>query len=89
MSDDFKPENVRYIVFLIDSKYKSHDGMIFSNIHEAREYCQDVIDDHYADKVIMGSFVMEQNVKEMYISQVETFGFKGDKKQTKQLELFK
>lgn len=88
MRDDFKVENLRYIVFLIESKFKEHDGMVFASLTEAREYCKSTIKKQYADKLVIGSFVMEQNASEMFINTIETYGFKGDKKNTEQLKLF-
>ena len=79
----------RYIIFLIDSKIKGHDGKIFCSFKEAREYAQDAISEKYADKAIVGMFVMDNSAKEMMITMVETIGFKGDKKNADQLDLFK
>lgn len=36
-------ENIRYILFLIDSKIKDHDGKIFCSLRDAREYAKDTI----------------------------------------------
>jgi hypothetical protein len=38
MSEEPKIEAIRYIVFLIDSKIKQHDGKVFVSLDEAREY---------------------------------------------------
>jgi len=82
-------KNLRYILFLIDSKVKQHDGKIFSSYQEAREYASDCINENYADKAVIGMFYLEADSKEMMISKVETIGFVGDKKNVNQLELFK
>lgn len=80
-------ENLRYIVFLIDSEYKNHDGKVFVSLNEAREFCKDVIAEKYADKIIIGMFEINGS-RNMHISMIETFGFKGDSKNENQLTLF-
>lgn len=80
-------ENLRYIVFLIDSQFKEHDGKIFSDILEAKDFISVCVKENYCDKAVIGLFCMNE-CKEMYISSVETIGFKGDKKDINQLELF-
>ena len=42
------PDNasLRYIIFLIDSKIKQHDGKIFCSYDEARKYASDCINDN-------------------------------------------
>jgi len=84
MSDN----NGRYILFLIESKLKEHDGKIFISYHDAKDYAIDCIRDNYADKFVIGFFVFNPNEREMYISAVETFGFKNDPKNIDQLSLF-
>lgn len=82
-------ESARYILFLIDSKFKEHDGKIFCSYKEAREYASDCIADKYCDKAVIGLFSLNTQEKEMFISMVETIGFVGDKKNVNQLQLFK
>lgn len=79
---------LRYIVFLIDSKYKDHDGMIFSSYEEAKEFVSNRIDE-FTTKAVIGMFVLNQSSRESMITMVETIGFSGDKKNINQLELFK
>ena len=81
--------SLRYILFLIDSKIKQHDGKIFSSYTEAREYASDCIKEKYSDKAVIGMFYLDIRSKEMLITNVETIGFPGDKKNINQLELFK
>jgi len=83
-----KSENLRYILFLIDSKIKEHDGKIFASHKEAKEYAQDAISDKYCDKAVIGIFYLDTNIREMMITKVETIGFLGDKKNVNQLNLF-
>lgn len=80
---------LRYIVFLIDTKIKDHNGKIFSDYNEAREYTSNCINEQYADKAVIGMFLLNPNHKEMFISNVETIGFARDKKDVNQLQLFK
>ena len=81
--------SLRYILFLIDSKIKQHDGKIFCSYDEAREYASDCINENYSDKAVIGMFCLDPNSKEMLITMVETIGFSGDKKNVNQLQLFR
>lgn len=81
--------NLRYILFLIDSKIKQHDGKVFSSYEEARQYASDCINENYCDKAVIGMFNLDPNLKEMLITQIDTIGFTGDKKNINQLELFR
>ena len=81
--------NLRYVLFLIDSKIKDHDGKIFSSVNDAKGYAKDTIADNYADKAVIGMFYLDSSSREMRITLVETIGFTGDKKQVEQLKLFK
>lgn len=81
--------SLRYILFLIDSKIKQHDGKIFCSYDEARQYASDCIKDKYSDKAVIGMFSLDPTSKEMLITMVETIGFSGDKKDVNQLQLFK
>ena len=53
-------KNSRYIVFLIDSKHKDHDGRIFCNINDARNFVNRCLDGIYASKAVIGFFVFDQ-----------------------------
>lgn len=81
-------EDIRYIVFLLDSKFKDHDGKIFCSLPEAREYATDAIQVNYGDKAVIGMFVLQTGVAQMLITMVETIGFAADKKAINQLALF-
>jgi hypothetical protein len=81
--------SLRYILFLIDSKIKQHDGKIFCSYDEARQYACDCIIEKYSDKAVIGLFCVDPNAKEMLITMVETIGFSGDKKNINQLQLFR
>ena len=80
MESNFKETNLRYIVFLIDSKIKDHSGKIFISLHNAKEYAKDLISENYADKAIIGMFYLIADSSEMLITMIETIGFPGDKK---------
>jgi hypothetical protein len=80
--------NLRYILFLIDSTIKQHDGKIFASYEDAKHYAIDCISENYSDKAVIGMFNLDPDRKEMLITKVETIGFKGDKKNINQLELF-
>lgn len=81
--------SLRYIIFLIDSKIKEHNGKIFCSYDEARQYASDCINENYSDKAVIGMFCLNVNSKEMLITMVETIGFSGDKRNVNQLQLFK
>jgi hypothetical protein len=80
--------SLRYILFLIDSKIKEHDGKIFSSYNEAKQFAIECINEKYSDKAVIGLFTLDSNTKEMLITKVETIGFHGDKKNINQLFLF-
>ena len=82
------PAPDRYIVFLIDSKIKDHDGKIFCSHKEAKEFANEVLNENYADKAVIGMFCLNTQAQQMQITMVETIGFKGDKKATSQMALF-
>jgi len=90
-------KNLRYIVFLIDArmpKYFSNgaincqDGAIFNNIEDAKEYALDSIDQNSCEKFIIGEFLINTQSQFIGIQNIESFGFKHDKKKPNQLELF-
>tara|TARA_R110002050_G_scaffold174876_5_gene307825 strand:- start:806 stop:1063 length:258 start_codon:yes stop_codon:yes gene_type:complete len=66
----------------------THDGNIFCNIEDAKEYAQEAIDDKQCTRFAIGTFVMDLQRENMTISLVETFGFRNDKKNVSQLSLF-
>jgi hypothetical protein len=90
--------NIRYIVFMLNpdvqqyttsgAKIETHDGEIFCSLKEAQEYANDAIDDKLCTRFAIGMFVYEPQAQQMSISMVETFGFKNDRKNVNQLEIF-
>lgn len=86
--ENLDSRQLRYIVFLIDSKIKDHSGKVFCSYMEAKEYTHDTIVQNYSDKAVIGMFYMNQNSKDMLITMIETIGFAGDKKRVEQLDLF-
>jgi hypothetical protein len=81
--------HLRYILFMLDSRINQHDGIVFANYNDCKQYAVDAITDEYCTKFVIGSFVLNVNHKEMLIDHVETFGNKGDVKNVNQLNLFK
>lgn len=79
--------NLRYIVMLLDTKSKEHDGKIFASYDEARDFAADYLNDKYVDKVVIGMFY-QSNQREAMITNIETFGFTGDNKNFNQSKLF-
>ncbi|MEI2423175.1 hypothetical protein V6O07_23075 [Arthrospira platensis SPKY2] len=82
-------KNMRFIVFLIDSKSKEHDGYIFCKIDTARRYATDCIDEGYCTHAVVGQFYMDKDLEKMNITMVCTYGFRNDKTNIVQLDLFK
>lgn len=68
--------SLRYILFLIDSKHKEHDGKIFCSHRDALEYAHECIKEKHCDKAVIGMFCINPNAEEMFISMVETIDFK-------------
>jgi hypothetical protein len=79
---------IRYIAILIDSKIKEHDGKVFCSIDDAMEYAMNVINENYADRAVIGMFVIDMLARESIITMIDTLGFTGDKKKINQLKLF-
>jgi hypothetical protein len=90
--------NIRYIVFMLNpdvqqytssgAKIETHDGEIFCSLKEAQEYANDALNDNLCTRFAIGMFVYEPQAQQMSISMVETFGFKNDRKNVNQLEIF-
>lgn len=81
--------SLRFVVFLLDRKYRNqHEGIVFSNLQDAQVFVAEELREYPNYRVVIGSFMEENQVKERYMSAVQTFGFKGDKKRPSQLDLF-
>ena len=78
---------LRYIVMVLDTKSKEHDGKVFASYDEAREFASDYLDDKFCDKIVIGMFYLS-DFKEILITNIETFGFTGDNKNFNQSKLF-
>lgn len=88
-----------YIVFMIDTNNEHyihknlaidiHDGMIFKDLKEAKKYALDSINSGLCSKFIVGAFLNNVNSSQIFIDKIETFGFRTDKKNPNQLNLFK
>lgn len=83
-----KVEDLRFIVFVLDSKIEQHDGKVFTSMCDARRFVKDSIDEKWGDKMIIGSFVFNPEHREMNIEFIESVGFPHSKKDIKQLSLF-
>lgn len=70
------------------ARIDTHDGNIFCNIEDTRQYAKDAIDNKQCTRFVIGTFVMDLEKQNMTISLVETFGFKKDKKNVNQLNMF-
>lgn len=72
--------DIRYVVFLIDSQYEQHEGIIFMSIEDAREYGYDALKEHMCNSVIIGWFVWENDNSHIYMHKVEKFNLTQMKK---------
>lgn len=50
-----------FIVMLIDSKHKQHDGIVYTTYQEAKEYVEMCLEDNYCDIAYIGTFENKQN----------------------------
>lgn len=83
-------EELMFIVFVLNGKFKHHDGKVFRDYQDAREFLSDCLTEYPEWKLqgVIGSFILDPS-REMYIEFIESFGFPNDKKQVNQLQLFK
>lgn len=90
-------KDLRYIVLLLDTDSASfmssgaidkHDGQIFCSLEDARSYAVDAIQDKLCNRFIIGRFLIDFNSNSMGITAIETFGFRNDRKNINQLDLF-
>jgi hypothetical protein len=80
-------KDLRFIVFVLNSKVEYHDGKVFVSLKDAREFVRDTMEVKYGDKAVIGTFV-DDGSQEMNIEFIETIGLKTSKK-VSQLNLFK
>ncbi len=89
MDSEVSINDLRFIVFLLDRLYANeHEGIVFTKYADAQKFVADELAEYPNYRVIIASFVENPKAKERYISKVQTFGFKGDKKFTNQTKLF-
>lgn len=86
-----KPDEIRFIVFALDSRFPTqNDGRIYPKIEQARLFIQESIQEQYADKFIIASFIyrdIEHEFTELKF--VEAVGFGKFARNINQLMLFK
>lgn len=85
---DLKPENLRYIVFCIDSKYKDHDGKVFVSYDAAKAFVNLLLKEKFITRAVIGTILLNPTAQEMNITMIETIGFQGDKKDINKISLF-
>ena len=90
-------KDLRYIVFLITPEFSSHlngkhvdkhEGEIFVDLETAQEYANSSVIDGFCSRFIIGVFALEKDAERMGISKIETYGFRNDRKNVNQLDLF-
>jgi hypothetical protein len=92
-------KNVKWIVIGLDTRNQQylsdgrrvdvHQGMMFASKFEAAEYGQSLLKDNEIDRFITASVVIDLDVRDIYLNDIETHGFKNDKSNPFQLSLFK
>jgi hypothetical protein len=90
-------KDLRYIVFMINpetqqyfgsQRINTHDGEIFCSLKDAQEYAINAVEERHCTRFLIGVFTMDSLSERIGITFVETFGFRYDKKNINQLDLF-
>lgn len=93
-----KIPEIKYLVLLLNPEFPSyldnslvdkHDGEFFSDLLGAKDYAQDAIKHQICTRFVIAEFSFYGHLNRTRLHTVETFGFKNDKKNSNQLELFK
>jgi len=90
--------SLRYIVFLLNTEVQqylsdgrridTHQGEILCSLPDAQKYATSAIENNECTRYVIGLFCLDPPAETMGISMIETYGFKNDKKNSHQLELF-
>lgn len=91
---------LKYIVLMLNpetAQYTSdgrridtHDGVILDSIDEAREEALEWVEEKLCTRFVIGRFLLDKNsMRRTEIQLIETWGFRNDRKNPQQLELFK
>lgn len=80
---------IRFIVFLIDSRNNEHDGYIFASIQDARNYAHDSLNDNYCTSAILAEFIFEPEQREMMLHAIETINAKAYSRSKSKAKIFK
>lgn len=71
-----------------NQRIETHDGNIFCSLKEAQQYAMEAIEEKHCSRFAIGSFTWDNQAERMLINCIETFGFRNDKKNIGQMELF-
>lgn len=80
--DMLQVENMRYIVFLLDTKHGQHDGCVFAKLEDARHFLRENYEEGFYTKAVIGNFYLEENRRELPITLIDTVGWKKNPLQT-------
>jgi len=69
-------ENLRFIVFLLDTKNHDHDGYVFSRLQDAKNFLRENYEDGFYTKAVIGDFYLDKDLRESPITLIDTVGFK-------------
>lgn len=88
IAEHWNSSQLRYIVFLIDSRIDEHDGTVYSSKDDAIEFAKRSITEKYCTQAIVGCFVLDIHSEYQNISKIKMIGYRGSKKKVEQLCLF-
>jgi len=84
---NMKVEDLRYIVFVLDSKIEQHDGKVFLLLGDVRKFIIDCLEQKWGSKIIVGSFVQAYGLS-MNIEFIETIGLPASEKKISKMQIF-
>jgi len=81
--------DLRYIVFVYDGRWKQHEGVILKTLPDARREALEQLDGKQGTKMIIASFILDPKNPYINLHGVEFIDCKTSEKKLSQLELFK
>jgi hypothetical protein len=98
MSSTPEIKDLRYIVFLLSPEFnqymsdgrktETHDGYVFTGKDDAIEFAYKSVREKMCSRFVVGLFTWDKDREMLGISNIESFGFRHDKKNVEQLKLF-
>jgi hypothetical protein len=87
LSKSIRVEDLRYIVFVLDSKIEQHDGKVFLYLHDIKKFLTECLEQKWGSKIIIGSF-SEAYGYSRNIEFIETLGLPASVKKIEELKIF-